>query len=149
MIYLLICRKFLNYLFYIILKMHWKNWRKFHFYSNMQINLIFQSFLKFKTFATTKTCVIKWMNTLNTWRANLEKRKEEKERRKKNKQSLDLSVTSLIYWRKQKFGNGQESVSDSKSFIDFRNLLRNWLLTLQLEVWDFLESLKEHRKIIM
>jgi hypothetical protein len=64
----------------------------------------------------------------------LEKRKEEKERKKKNKQSLDLSVTSLIYWRKQKFGNGQESVSDSKSFIDFRSLLRNWLLTLLLEV---------------
>jgi hypothetical protein len=64
----------------------------------------------------------------------LGKRKEEKERRKKNKQSLDLSVTFLIYWRKQKFGNGQESVSDSKSFIDFRSLLRNWLLTLQLEV---------------
>jgi hypothetical protein len=64
----------------------------------------------------------------------LEKRKEEKVRRKKNKLSLDLSVMYLIFWRKQKFGSGLESVSVSKSYTDFKSRLRSWLLTLQLAV---------------
>ena len=91
----------------------------------------------------------KWIIISNTWKLNLVKRKEVKERRKKNKLSLELSVMCQIFWKKQKYGNGLELVSDSKSFTDFKSLLRNWLQTLQLEVWDFLESLREHKKIIM